>query len=330
MENTKSYHTIKELQEIFQEYLSKQNFYAHPKELYEPIVYSMNLGGKRLRPILLLKSCEIFCNDYSKALDAAVGLEMFHNFTLVHDDIMDEAPIRREQETVYKKWNPNIAILAGDTMFAIAFNYMMRLDKDIIHPVMKLFNKTAIEVCEGQQFDLNYEKDNSVTVDDYLNMIRLKTAVLIAAALKLGAIIGKADDNQCDLIYNFGLEIGYVFQLMDDLLDAFSEDSKFGKACGGDIIEGKKTYLYLKSLELSKETERKQLIQLYNDKSMHHNEKISKVKEIWTKLNIPEITKEEMKLHHKRSLDYLNALNISSDKTHELSEYAEQLMKRTY
>lgn len=330
MNNIKNYHSIKELQKFFQEYLSQQNFYSEPKELYDPIVYSMQLDGKRLRPILLLKSCEIFCNDYKKALDAAVGLEMFHNFTLVHDDIMDEAPIRRAQETVYKKWNQNIAILAGDTMFAIAFSYMMRLDKEIIHSVMSLFNKTAIEVCEGQQFDLNYENDDSVTVNDYLNMIRLKTAVLIAAALKLGAIIGGASKIQCDLIYNFGIEIGYVFQLVDDLLDVFAEDSKFGKTCGGDIIEGKKTYLFLKSLELLAPKERQHLVHLYNDKTMDHKEKISKVKEIFEKLNIPEVTRNEMKLHHHRSMSFLNALNLNSEQVKELSEYAEMLMKRTY
>lgn len=323
-------HSIEELQQLFQEYLSKQNFYSDPKELYDPIVYSMHIGGKRLRPVMLLKTCEIFCGDYTKALNAAVGLEMFHNFTLVHDDIMDAAPLRRGQETVYKKWDQNIAILAGDTMFAMAFNYMMQLEDDVIRPVTKLFNKTAIEVCEGQQFDLNYENDPSVSVNDYMNMIRLKTAVLIAAALKLGAIIGRATESQSDLIYHFGIETGYVFQLMDDFLDAFSEDSKFGKACGGDIIEGKKTFLYLKSLDVADENTRNRLIQIYNDKLMNHNEKVEKIKAIWTELNIQEIAKKEMLFHHKKSLEYLDALQMEESRIKDLRDYAENLVKRTF
>lgn len=329
MNNQKETHSIKELQNIFLEYLSKQNFYSDPKELYEPIVYSMNLGGKRLRPVMLLKTCEMFCGDYTKALDVAVGLEMFHNFTLVHDDIMDQAPLRRGQITVYKKWDPNIAILAGDTMFAIAFNYMMRLEDKFIRPVMFLFNKTAIEVCEGQQYDLNYEKDYQVTVSDYMNMIRLKTAVLIAAALKLGAIIGEASEEQCDLIYQFGIETGYVFQLMDDYLDAFSDNEKFGKTCGGDIIEGKKTYLYLKSLEMASKENRQEIIQLYNDQTMNQQEKIHKVKAIWNEMNIPQLITDEMMAHHKKSMEYLDALQMG-DRVLELRQYAEDLVKRTY
>lgn len=329
MNHQKSLHTIKELQIIFSDYLAKQNFYSDPKELYEPIVYSMNLGGKRLRPVMLLKTCEMFCGDYSKALDVAVGLEMFHNFTLVHDDIMDQALLRRGKETVYKKWDPNIAILAGDTMFAVAFNYMMRLDDHLIRPVMRLFNKTAIEVCEGQQYDLNYEKDSSATVDDYMNMIRLKTAVLIAAALKLGAIIGEATEKQCDLIYQFGIETGYVFQLMDDLLDAFSDNEKFGKMCGGDIIEGKKTYLYLKSLEVASAQERQQLVALYNNSTMDHQEKIEKVKSIWSHLQIQKLTQDAMMKHHQQSLTYLDDLQLGEG-VNELRQYAEELVKRTY
>ncbi|MDD4848041.1 MAG: polyprenyl synthetase family protein [Bacteroidales bacterium] len=329
MNNQTSKHTIKELQEIFLKYLSQQNFYSNPKELYDPIVYSMNLGGKRLRPVMLLKTCEMFGGDYSKALDAAVGLEMFHNFTLVHDDIMDQAPLRRGKETVYKKWNPNIAILAGDTMFAIAFNYMMRLDDRYIRTVMRLFNKTAIEVCEGQQFDLNYEKDDSVTVADYLNMIRLKTAVLIAAALKLGAIIGDATEAQCDAIYQFGIETGYVFQLMDDWLDAYSDNAQFGKTCGGDIIEGKKTYLYLKSLEVASTSDRQKIIQYYNDPIMPHAEKIEKVKAIWNRLDIQQLISNEMMQHHQKSLEYLTSLQLDNA-TDELRQYAEDLVKRTY
>jgi len=323
-------HTIKELQDIFTKHLAKQDFFSDPKELYEPIVYSMNMSGKRLRPVCLLAACELFGGDYRKALDPAVGIEMFHNFTLVHDDIMDNAHLRRGKETVYKKWNTNIGILSGDTMFAIAFDYIMRIDDDLMRKAILLFDKTAIEVCEGQQFDLNYETTPSVTISDYLNMIRLKTGVLIAASLKMGAIIARAEEAQADAIYNFGLYTGLVFQLVDDLLDVFSHDHKFGKARGGDIVCNKKTYLYLKGYELADEAKKQMLDRLFDDKTIAPEEKVHAVAAIWEKLGVPDAARNEIKQYHRKAIDHLDLLNLPKEYTGELQQFADELLKRTY
>lgn len=323
-------HTIKELQEIFSNHLGKQNFLSDPKELYEPIVYTMNMGGKRLRPVLLLMACEIFGGDSQTALDSAVGLEVFHNFTLVHDDIMDNASLRRNQETVFKKWNANIGILSGDTMFALAFDYMMRVDDRIIRKAIRLFDKTAIEVCEGQQLDLNYETSQEVSIADYLNMIRLKTGVLIAAALKMGAIIAEAEDQEADLIYDFGIQIGLTFQLVDDLLDFFSHDEKFGKAKGGDILANKKTYPYLKAYELADADEKRELDRLFSDKNIAPQEKVERVSAIWEKLGVPEAIREAVKIYHAKAIASLDRLNVPKERTAELRHYADELLERTF
>jgi len=323
-------HTIKELQDIFTEHLAKQDFFSDPKELYEPIVYSMNMGGKRLRPVCLLAACELFGGDYRKALDSAVGIEMFHNFTLVHDDIMDNADLRRGRETVYKKWNTNIGILSGDTMFAIAFDYITRIDDDLMRKAVSLFDKTAIEVCEGQQFDLNYETTSSVTIPDYLNMIRLKTGVLVAASLKMGAIIARANETQAEAVYNFGLYTGLVFQLVDDLLDVFSNDHKFGKAHGGDIVCNKKTYLYLKGYELAGKKEKQILDHLFCDKTIATEEKVHAVASIWEKLGVPTATRNKIRQYHRKAMDYIDSLNIPKKNTSNLRGFADELMERTY
>ncbi|MDR0365139.1 MAG: polyprenyl synthetase family protein [Bacteroidales bacterium] len=324
------YHTIKELQDIFIEHLNRQNFLSNPKELYEPIVYTMNIGGKRIRPVLLLMTCEIFGGDYRKALDSAVGLEVFHNFTLVHDDIMDNASIRRGQETVFKKWNANIGILSGDAMFAIAFDYMMRVDDKIIRKAIQLFDKTAIEVCEGQQLDLNFETSKHVSIADYFDMIRLKTGVLIAAALKMGAIIAEADDRQTEIIYDFGIHIGLTFQLIDDYLDLFSHDMKFGKARGGDILANKKTYLYIKGYELADAKEKAQLDALFANKEIAPRDKIEQVSAIWQSLGVPEAACEDIKQYHAKAMQLLDKLDVPKERISELRYYANELLERTY
>lgn len=323
-------HSIKELQQMFIAHLEKQNFFSDPKELYEPIVYTMNMGGKRMRPVLMLMACELFGGDYRKALDSAVGLEIFHNFTLVHDDIMDNAQLRRGHETVYKKWNTNIAILSGDTMFALAFDYMMRVEDSLMRKAIQLFDKTAIEVCEGQQLDLNYETETDITIADYLNMTRLKTGVLIAASLKMGAIIAGASDEQADIIYDFGIQMGLVFQLVDDYLDVFSEDVKFGKAQGGDILANKKTFLYLKGYELATEADKKELELLFGSNSIQPEEKISRVAGIWEKLGVPETTRETIQHYHRNAMECLDKLALSGCNISEIKEYADKLVERTY
>jgi geranylgeranyl diphosphate synthase type II len=290
----------------------------------------MNMGGKRLRPVCLLAACELFGGDYRKALDPAVGIEMFHNFTLVHDDIMDNAHLRRGRETVYKKWNTSIGILSGDAMFAIAFDYVMHIDDDLMRKTMSLFDKTAIEVCEGQQFDLNYETMPEVSIPEYFNMIRLKTGVLIAASLKMGAIIARAEEAQADAIYNFGLYTGLAFQLVDDLLDVFSSDHKFGKARGGDIVCNKKTYLYLKGYELAGEKEKQALDRLFSDKTIHPEEKVKEVAALWEQLGVPDATRTEIQQYHQKAIACLDQLNVLKEHTAELRHFADELLRRTY
>ncbi len=234
-------HTTKELQKKVAEIFDNKNYMAEPKDLYEPIQYSLSQGGKRLRPLLALMGCSIFNGNLSKVGNPAIGLEIFHNFTLLHDDIMDQAPIRRGVPSVYKKWDTNTAILSGDTMFVLAYDYVTNSDPAFLIDVLRVFNQTAREVCEGQQYDMNYETQKIVEVGDYIEMIRLKTAVLIAAALKIGAITAEASPEDAKNIYDFGINIGLAFQLRDDLLDAFGDQKVFGKPIGNDIVTNKKT-----------------------------------------------------------------------------------------
>jgi len=300
---------------------------AEPADLYNPITYTLGLGGKRLRPLLVLASCQMFGGEISEAINPAIGIELFHNFTLLHDDIMDEAPLRRGKETVYKKWNSNVAILAGDTMFALANKYMLRTRHQAISQVIELFNQTAIEVCEGQQYDMDYEKRINVTIPDYLEMIRLKTAVLLAASLKTGAIIAGAGAADCEYIYQFGINIGLAFQLKDDLLDVYGIQEKFGKVSGGDIIAGKKTYLYLKALE-SAGAQTEYFRKLYSSHDIESTEKVSKVKEIFNQLAIEQHTRKLIDDYYQKALHDLAHISLSIEATESLREYTDGLMER--
>lgn len=304
-------HSFEELLAIFEDRLTKENFTSEPEELYAPITYTLALGGKRIRPVLTLMACEMFGGNINDALPQAIAIEMFHNFTLIHDDIMDNAPIRRGKTTVYKKWSSNIAILSGDTLFAYAYQYAQKADKDILSDILSVFNKTAIEVCEGQQYDLNYELRNDVSVEEYIHMIKLKTAVLFGASLKIGAIIGGAESLESDKLYNFALNIGLGFQLKDDLLDTFGDESVFGKKTGGDILSNKKTFLYLKALEVADEETNKILITLYNSNNINDDEKIESVKSIFSNLDIAEITEKEIDRYFKAGIIDLNSLHVS-------------------
>lgn len=271
-------------------------FVHEPKELYEPIAYTLDEGGKRLRPVLVLLSCDLFGGNLEKALFPAMGLEIFHNFTLLHDDIMDQADIRRGKEAVHKKWNSNTAILSGDTMFVLAYEYVAKTDPALLPQVMELFNDTAKKVCEGQQYDMNFETRKDVSIEEYLMMIRLKTAVLIACSLKLGAILSQADQAEAEKIYEYGIHLGLAFQLQDDFLDAFGEASKFGKAIGGDIVTNKKTFLYLKAFELAREDNLIRLTHLFTDQEISNTEKIDGIIGIYRKLNIDLITDREIEV----------------------------------
>jgi len=318
---------VQDLQLQIDEAFSKIQFPSVPADLYNPIIYTLAIGGKRLRPLLVLASCQMFGGDIAEAINPAIGIELFHNFTLLHDDIMDAAPLRRGKETVYKKWNSNVAILAGDTMFALANKYMLRTRPQAVSLVVELFNQTAIEVCEGQQFDMDYEKTPDISIADYIEMIRLKTAVLLAASLKTGAIIAGADTVDCNYIYQFGINIGLAFQLKDDLLDVYGVQEKFGKVSGGDIIAGKKTYLYLKALELAG-SQLESFMKIYSSHDTESNEKVRKVKEVFNQLNIKQLTRALIDEYYQKALYDLSCISLSVEAMELLREYTARLMER--
>lgn len=299
----------KEYKELFEKHLNSEYFIKSPHRLYEPIQYTLSAGGKRLRPVLCLLGCLLFDGDIYDAMPAAIATEVFHNFTLVHDDVMDNSPLRRGQPTVFKKWNPNIAILSGDVMFAKAYEYVAKIKNRDLKPILNVFTDTAIKVCEGQQYDLDFETQKEVTIDEYINMIHLKTAVLFGASLKIGAIIAGATEEQHNKIYDFGINMGYVFQLQDDYLDLFADAKKFGKKIGLDICSGKKTFLYLKAIELMKETQKKQFQSYYADLSFSQPEKINKIKRLFEDLNIKRHTINMMNKYHNKSLKYLKSIS---------------------
>jgi geranylgeranyl diphosphate synthase type II len=259
-----------------------------------------------------------------------MGIEIFHNFTLLHDDIMDNAPIRRGKETVYKKWNSNIAILSGDTMYALAYKYLIRTKSPRLSEIIEVITQTAIEICEGQQYDMNFETMEQVSIDDYLNMIRLKTAVLLGASLKIGAIIANASNEEADLMYKFGENVGMAFQLKDDLLDLYSDESKFGKKTGGDIIANKKTFLYLKAIEQADETNANKLKQLFSTSDIDNDIKVNTVKEIFNQFDVKKLTEEKMEAFYQVALGNLNQIELSLEKKDALKKVAEILMSRDH
>ncbi|MCX6247508.1 MAG: polyprenyl synthetase family protein [Bacteroidetes bacterium] len=323
-------HSISELQSILKNTFDSASFSQNPPELYDPITYTLNLGGKRIRPLLVLTGCDLFHGNLEKAKPAAIAIELFHNFTLLHDDIMDRAPLRRGKETVYKKWNTNVAILSGDTMFALACDYLSRVDPEVLPLALSEFTKTARLVCEGQQYDMNFEARKLVSISEYLEMIRLKTAVLIGCSLRLGAILAKAPATETEKIYSFGENIGMAFQLQDDLLDVFGDEQKFGKEIGGDILSAKKTFLLLKAYELAPESERSELDDCFSDPDLLPEAKIERVKNVYLSLNISQITKEEIGKHFTRALQICGNLNADPESRKVLEVFANDLLKRDF
>lgn len=315
---------------FIEEELNKLSLNGKPGELYEPIKYTLSLGGKRIRPVLTLIACEAFGGIKSNAINAALAIEVFHNFTLLHDDIMDNAPLRRSKETVHIKWNPNIAILSGDAMFVISQQLMLKTASDQLIPCLELFNKTALEVCEGQQLDMNFEKQEYVSIPYYINMIALKTAVLLACSLKTGALIAGASSQDADLIYSYGKNIGIAFQLQDDILDVYADPLKFGKQVGGDIISNKKTFLLLKALELSKLNPYKadELNLWLQAGAEHAKEKVEAVTGIYNFLGVKEIAEKEVTKYHQAAINDLNNLSISEECKKPFYEFATYLMTR--
>lgn len=316
-------------QEIISNHFNSIVQKKEPCNLYEPINYILSLGGKRLRPVLTLMSTEIFDVDCNKALAAATAIEVFHNFSLIHDDIMDAAPLRRGNETVHEKWDINRAILSGDAMLILAYQYFEEYDPAIFQQLAILFSKTALEVCEGQQHDVDFETRDDVTIPEYLKMIKYKTAVLVAAAMKMGAIVAETSIENANDIYHFGLNLGLAFQLQDDYLDAFGDPETFGKQVGGDIIENKKTYLYLKAIEFASTTQKDQLQHLFSIQPSDTKDKIILVKEIFDQSGASKATQEAIQNFTFKAFEILDKMNIGIDKKVVLKSFGEKLMNRS-
>ena len=321
-------HSIYQYQEFISAYLQEQCQIKEPKNLYEPIHYILGLGGKRMRPVLTLMTTEIFNADYKKALPSALAIEVFHNFSLIHDDIMDDAPLRRGNETVHEKWDINTGILSGDAMLILAYQYFEKYEPIVFKDLAKLFSKTALEVCEGQQWDVDFENREDVTIPEYLKMIEYKTAVLVAAAMKMGAIIAETSEENANLIYDFGLNLGLAFQLQDDYLDAFGDPKTFGKQVGGDIIENKKTYLYLKAIEFSSPEQKEQLTHLFSIHPEDNSDKINSIKEIFDATGASQATKKAIQEFTLKAFDTLQKINIAVEKKELLKSFGENLMGR--
>lgn len=303
---------IAEYKSLFLDYLKSKEIVKEPKSLYKPVDYILQLGGKRLRPILVLISAEAFGGNANEALDAALAIEVFHNFTLLHDDIMDKAPIRRGKATVHEKWDVNTGILSGDVMMIDSFRFLESYHPAVFKKLNILFSKTAIEVCEGQQYDMDFETRNNVFLDEYLKMIKLKTSVLIGAALQMGAIIAKATLKEQEKIYDFGIATGMAFQLQDDYLDTFGTSESFGKRIGGDILERKKTWLYLKTLEKASAEDKNTLLAVYADKNKEDSNVISVVKELFKKYEVDVLLKDEIQIFSTKAIDLLEELELVS------------------
>lgn len=320
--------SIKELQGVVEQELQQLPIVTEPENLYLPIEYIMSLGGKRIRPVMCLAACQLFSSDYSKALPAAIGIELFHNFTLLHDDIMDNAPIRRNHATVHMKWDANTAILSGDAMMIKALQSVSQIESPAFKSILNLFNATALEVCEGQQYDMEFEKRDNVTEAEYLEMIRLKTAVLLAGSMKMGALIGGASQQDADHIYAFGQSIGLAFQLQDDLLDVYGDEKLFGKSIGGDIVANKKTYMLIKARELADDHQLSILDSWLNCEDFVREQKVCAIKDIYDQLQVSAVVRAKIDFLFESALQSLKALNIDKLDYLFFEEFATGLIHR--
>ncbi|HEX7584038.1 MAG TPA: polyprenyl synthetase family protein [Prolixibacteraceae bacterium] len=324
---------IKDLQLLISSEIDKeikQLYNTTPKNLYEPVGYALAMGGKKLRPVMVLLAYNLFSETVEKAFPAALAIEVFHNFTLLHDDIMDQAEMRRNSLSVYKKYNENIAILSGDAMSIMAYNYLLKCNSSDPAPMIQLFSKTALEVCEGQQHDMDFETRINVSISEYLNMIRLKTAVLLACSLKIGALAANAPEKTADLLYVFGLNLGIAFQLQDDLLDVFADQDKFGKKIGGDIVSNKKTFLLLKALELADGRTRKLMQDWISKEEFDAEEKVRVITDIYNELNIREITESFIDEFYQLALNVLEEIALTEETKTELLHLANLIMNRDH
>ncbi|WP_421939214.1 polyprenyl synthetase family protein [Pedobacter sp.] len=323
-------HTTEELQQILDTAIQNLKFPEQPKQLYEPISYIINLGGKRVRPLLVLLGTELFGENAKEAIHAAMAIEVFHNFTLVHDDIMDNAPLRRGKATVHEKWSTNTAILSGDVMMVEANKNLAKVNPVFLKDVLDTFNETAQGVCEGQQLDMEFEARNDVSIEEYINMIRLKTAVLLGGALKLGAIIAGASKTDADLLYQFGENIGIAFQLQDDILDVYADPEKFGKQVGGDIIANKKTFLLLEALTLAQDENKAILEEWLTKERFDPQEKVAAIKAVYSNLNIQDIARTSMDAYLQKALAVFDQIQVEDSAKENLLELTNLLMAREY
>ncbi len=326
-------HTLKDLQSLVSVAIDKeinQLYQTEPRHLYEPIGYALAVGGKRLRPAMVLLGYSLFDEQVEKALPVATAIELFHNFTLLHDDIMDGAEMRRNNLSVYKKYSENVAILSGDAMSIMAYNALLKSNSEALPAMIRLFSQTALEVCEGQQFDMDFEIRTDVAIPEYLKMIKLKTAVLLACSLKLGALAANASEKIADQLYDFGLNLGIAFQLQDDLLDVFADQDKFGKKLGGDIVANKKTFLLLKALEISGEETKAFIHEWIDKKDFDASEKISAITGKYNELGIKEITERSIDEYYQAALNIFNEIPLADETKVGLLQLANLIMNRDH
>ncbi len=320
--------TLHQLQGLFGKYMAEQSFRTAPTTLYEPIEYILSLGGKRLRPAMVLAGHSLFSADVRPSLPAAMAVEVFHNFTLVHDDIMDEAPLRRGHPTVHHRYGLNNGILSGDAMLILAYRYLLLEPHDRQRDILRIFNETALAVCEGQQYDMDFENRQDVTIPEYLGMIRMKTAVLLAAALRIGALQGGASDEDAAALYTFGERMGMAFQLQDDVLDTFGDQVRVGKRAGGDIVQNKKTYLYLYALEQADASTAARLRQYYDGRTYDEAEKVAAVRRIFREIGVEQAAVTLQQDYFGEAMAALSAVDGDEGQKRMLRQFAEALLKR--
>lgn len=322
--------TADEILDLVNEFLNHLAYERKPASLYEPIKYVLSMGGKRIRPTLMLLAYNLFKEDPEKILMNAIALETYHNYTLLHDDLMDNADMRRGHQTVHKKWDANTAILSGDSMLVLAYERMAQCDHQHLGKVLHLFTETALEIGEGQQYDMEFENRNDVKEEEYIEMIRLKTSVLLACALKIGAILADASEEDADNLYRFGEQIGLAFQLQDDYLDVYGDPKVFGKKIGGDITSNKKTFMLINAFNLANAEQKKELEKWVNAQDFDREEKVAAVTRLYNEIGIDKLAQEKIAYYFENSKKYLDAVKVDAARKEELRNYAQKMMKRQY
>ncbi len=322
-------YSTKEVLEIIERGIANIDMPEEPNRLYNPIGYTMQEGGKRLRPLLMLLTANLYTDNIEPYVSAALGVEMFHNFTLLHDDIMDNSPTRRGRESVHTKWGHNVAILSGDAMLIFAYKLILATPSEHLHKVLSIFNKLSLELCEGQQLDMDFEERNEVSMQEYMDMIELKTSVLIAGAMEMGGVLGGASDCDTNLIYNFGLNIGLAFQIQDDILDMYADSVSFGKPIGGDIIEGKKSFISLLCMEMAADEDKARLLDILHDSKGEDSVRVSEARAIFDKYDIKNIAEEVVKSYFDDAMAIMDAVEVSPERKEVVINYVQSLLYRS-